>query len=271
MKRLLEFKVYDILQDKENVKFMDKVKKENPELYVKFLNIISNKGLDVAKERYEDYDPNRVKIRKEREKEEQLRRKRENTKKEHEKRDQEILEKYKEEIQEIQKVIFSSKLDDIIDKIDSDENISNYLKSCRTKKRYENNFKKLLREPKKLDYELRYNILLETEYYTTDSVSYWESGFINIIYIQHYYNLKSKESTYYPMFNLYVDDFDNIILIDKNKEDEYLEDRNKYAKTLANKMSFDDILLTIRKISLLLSDETYERWKLQKDADKYNL
>jgi hypothetical protein len=73
------------------------------------------------------------------------------------------------------------------------------------------------------------------------------------------------------MFNLYVDDFDNIILIDKNKEDEYLEDRNKYAKTLANKMSFDDILLTIRKISLLLSDETYERWKLQKDADKYNL
>ena len=272
MKKILEYNTFDLLKDKDNSIFMNKVKKENPELYTKFLSILKNKGLEVSKEKYEEYDPNRVKIRKEIEKEEQLIRKRENTKEAHEKRYQEMLEKYKDEIQEIKKIISSSKLDDIIDKIDSDKNISDYLKSCKTKKRYENNFKRLLREPKDLDYDLRWNILLETTYYTTNSISYWESGFVNIIYIQHFYNLNTKEETYYPMFNFYVDDYsDNIIPIDRNKDDDYLEDRHKYARKLANKMSFDEVLLTIRKISALLSDETYDRWKLQKDAEKYNL
>jgi len=70
MKRLFEFKVYDILQDKDNEKFLDKVKKENPDLYTRFLNIVGNKGLDVAKEKYKEFDPVLVKIQQQKDKDE---------------------------------------------------------------------------------------------------------------------------------------------------------------------------------------------------------
>ena len=57
MKRILEYKVFDILKNKENENFLDKVKKENPDLYSKFLNIIGNKGLEIAKQKYQEYYP----------------------------------------------------------------------------------------------------------------------------------------------------------------------------------------------------------------------
>jgi len=36
--------------------FLDKVKKENPEMFAKFLNIVKNKGLDIAIEKYKEFD-----------------------------------------------------------------------------------------------------------------------------------------------------------------------------------------------------------------------
>ena len=36
--------------------FLDKVKKENPEMFVKFLNIVKNKGLDIAIGKYNEFD-----------------------------------------------------------------------------------------------------------------------------------------------------------------------------------------------------------------------
>jgi len=274
MKKIFEFKVFDLLQDKENAEFMDKVKKENPELYVKFLNILSNKGINVAKEKYEDYDPNRVKIRNEREKELRLRRKRENTKEAKTAKNKELLEKYKNEIDEIENVIYSSKLDIIDNKLKSYNIISEYLNSCRVKKRYENNFNKLLKTPENIEYELRGSLLLESIWYTTNSFSLWESDKINIIHIQHFYNFKNKQSTFYPRFNLYYDEFEEYTIpVDRNKESEYLEKRRAYANDLTKegRLTLDEISNTIKKVSILLSDEMYKEWKFEQDLNKYNL
>ena len=48
MKRLFEFRVYDIIKDDNNREFLNKVKDENPELYDRFMSLIGNKGLEIA-------------------------------------------------------------------------------------------------------------------------------------------------------------------------------------------------------------------------------
>ncbi len=69
MKKILEYRVFDLLKDKDNEKFLDKVKKENPDMYAKFLNLVGNKGLEVAKQKYQEYDPEYVELKKQEEKE----------------------------------------------------------------------------------------------------------------------------------------------------------------------------------------------------------
>ena len=68
MKKLLEFGVFDILKDPKNEEFLDKVKKENRDLYPQFLNILKRKGLEVAMKEYEPHDPNYIKIMQKRDK-----------------------------------------------------------------------------------------------------------------------------------------------------------------------------------------------------------
>jgi len=68
MKKLLEFRAFDILKDEKNQEFLKKIKTENPDLYSTFVNIIGKKGLEIAKQKYEPYDPEYKKILKEKEK-----------------------------------------------------------------------------------------------------------------------------------------------------------------------------------------------------------
>ena len=42
MKKLLEYRVFDLLKDPDNEKFLSKVKTENPDLYVQFTSYYSN-------------------------------------------------------------------------------------------------------------------------------------------------------------------------------------------------------------------------------------
>jgi hypothetical protein len=63
MRKIYEYRVFDILKVPENEKFLAKVKKENPDLYTKFLNLVGNKGIEKTKEIYVDYDPEVVKKR----------------------------------------------------------------------------------------------------------------------------------------------------------------------------------------------------------------
>ena len=72
MNRILEYRVFDLLKDPENEKFLDKVKKENPDEYNRFLNLVGNKGLEVAKQKYQIYDPEYKKQKEAEEKAEKL-------------------------------------------------------------------------------------------------------------------------------------------------------------------------------------------------------
>jgi hypothetical protein len=114
MRRILEFRVYDILKDPENEKFLDQVKKENPNLYSKFLNIVGNKGLEKAKEKYKEYDPIAVEKIEKAEKEKQRlinKEKLEKAKKEYRNL---ILNKYKDKIDEINNILADDKLNIMI-------------------------------------------------------------------------------------------------------------------------------------------------------------
>jgi hypothetical protein len=62
MKNLIESIVKNILKEsEEEYTFLKKVVGENPSLYSRFYSIVKNKGLEVAKEKYKEYDPELIK------------------------------------------------------------------------------------------------------------------------------------------------------------------------------------------------------------------
>lgn len=42
--------------DEQSEIFLDKVKSENPDMFVRFLNLVKNKGLEFAKDKYKEFD-----------------------------------------------------------------------------------------------------------------------------------------------------------------------------------------------------------------------
>ena len=272
MKKIFEFKVFDILQDKENVKFLDKVKKENPDLYTKFLNLIGNKGLDFAKDKYQEYEPEYVKQKIEKEKKISDAEKKKIKKEKQEFEKQEVLKKYKDVIDEIESAMFSFDLYEIESEISKDKNIQNYIKSCSTRKSRENKFNQTLKKSASvLEYELnnRYLSLEIVKYKTNFTYSYYHNN-INIIFLEYFYNIKQKKLEFTVSFNL----FDEPILsMEKNKEEEFLFDRNRYIIKELNKfrVSKEEVIDSIKNLSYTLSDEYYNDWKIKNDADKYNI
>lgn len=278
MKKIYEFKVFDILQDKENEIFLDKVKKENPDLYTKFLNLIGNKGLDVAKERYQDYDPEYKKQQlEELKKLTSADKKRIREEKQIEARNK-VLNKYKDVIEEIEDVIFSYELQDFENKISNDKNIQEYLKSCKVRKSRENNFNLILKKSAlSLERNLSYrNINIESIKYVSKmfDYNYWKDNVSKVIIITHNYNPEEKKSNFDIHFNLYDESF---LSVDKNKIEEFLEERAIYAVKKLSKfnVSKKEIFDSLDRLSLLLSNEYYnkwyEDWKFKKDTEKYNL
>jgi len=63
MKKIFEFKTFDVVNNPDNQEFLRKVRDQNPNLYSRFVSLIGNKGLEVAKDKYKDYDPDYWKIR----------------------------------------------------------------------------------------------------------------------------------------------------------------------------------------------------------------
>jgi hypothetical protein len=55
---------FEDLRTTESKEFLDKVKQENPEQIVRFLSLIKNKGLEIAKEKYIEIDPEVLKQKK---------------------------------------------------------------------------------------------------------------------------------------------------------------------------------------------------------------
>jgi hypothetical protein len=231
MRRILEFRVYDILKDPENEKFLDQVKKENPNLYSKFLNIVGNKGLEKAKEKYKEYDPIAVEKIEKAEKEKQRlinKEKLEKAKKEYRNL---ILNKYKDKIDEINNILADDKLNIMIYDIRKDNIISKYLTN--TRKSYKNLFNKLLKNIN------IFNDKIE-RFFDIDSVSlnrdhsdrFFGRKKNQIIKITRYFN--TNEIKYSITSDLYYGFNENFYEKDEKIFGEFKTKRNEKIKKIKN-------------------------------------
>lgn len=281
MKKLLEYRVFDLLKNPENEKFLSKVKKENPDLYMQFLNIVGNKGLEVAKQKYQYHDPDVKKEREKKEKEEKALKKKLGNKKYKEDQIKSYLDSYKKEIDEYETALIFSPLHTLANKIKSDDRISEYLESCRAKKSYKNKFKELLKQPRYLSYRFDSRLNLDSLSFYAKNYSYQDGQDLtnSIIRIEHFYKKDTKESTFDVYFRLFDNEWDSYFLprIDGKKESVFLRQRNEQAqkldKTNIGEKELYDIIFN--KFSVLLDDRVYQRWhkewELRQNANKYNL
>ena len=273
MRKIFEFRVFDILQDKENVKFLDKVKKDNPELYNKFLNLIGNKGLIIAKEKYMEFEPEYKKKMAEKEKKRKDNIKKIESKEAKKNYYEKILIDYESEITDIRNKMYSSELFNIDLYISKDKNISKYFNSTKIKSRYVDVFDKLIRKTN--------NFTKDTYgYFEIDNINFNSTHFKNIftgkipnfISIHQFYNLRTKLFKYSIIFN--EDLFDSNIFLQniENKNKKFIADREYKIEELKKFFIFkNELYKTIDDFSNLLSDEYYNEWKIINDTDKFNI
>ena len=279
MKKLLEYSVFDILKDPENEKFLDKVKKENRDLYPQFLNILKRKGLEVAMKEYEQYDPNYLKIKQQREKEEKALRKKQSTKEFKEEYHKIMLASHKDKIDEVENVVLFSELNTLGNRIKNFKKIGDYLDSCKARKQYTNRFKTFIKKSNYIHIPVDINI--DSLSFVATTCNFYDGTCdekSNIIRIEQIYNLKTKKSLYYIYFNLFdnEDDMSYIPKIDRNKVNIFLTKRKELAKTFnLEKVELKDIFLSLQKLNGLLDEEVYEKWykeyEFKKTTGKYNL
>lgn len=276
MKKLLEYRVFDLLKDKDNVDFLDKVKKETPDQYTRFLNLVGNKGLEKAKEMYQEFDPEYIKLQKQKEKEDKLRRKKESTKEYKAWYKQEVLDMHKQQIEDIESVLLNSPLKVLELRIKKDPRISEYLESCKAKKVYENKFKDFLKNPNQY-YELNSGkINIGTLIFKATWLNYAEEKdeSLNIIKVSHYYDHNKKESTYSVYLKLFDNEYDYFLpKLDGDKDPDFLRQRSDYVEKIG-KSNIDEHELyhiIFKSFSNILREDVYSRWKMEKDAKKYNL
>lgn len=284
MKKIFEFKVFDVLQDAENVKFLDKVKKENPNLYNKFLNLIGNKGLSVAKDKYKEFEPEYVKKQQELEKIEKSRLNKLLNKQKKEEEKENILNKYKNEIDKIENYVYDLTIYDIEKYINNDKNIINYFKKLGDKKsKTKNEFNDYLKNTKKLEefflqkektkkdfFSSR--IKLNSLNYTIKQLDHYDTTNSKIISIDRYLDI--YDNIIYTLYINFESPYDNFWIITKyDKEEEYYDDIKKYANNLSlyEFINIDELYKKIDLLSYILSDEYYEEWKIKKNAEKYNI
>ena len=283
MKRIVEFKVYDILQDKDNANFLDKVKTENPELYTRFLNIIGNKGLDVAKDKYKEFDPEYKKIQQQKEKDEKALRKKignkERNKQLNKEKEIRFLEDYKSEIEEVENILENSSLKILEKNIQNNKIVGNFLDQFN--KRYKNDFHEKLKKPRLAigdNLNFQYKVLVDSLSYSCidyEAEVYNEvKSYKKVITIYQYYDASTKRISYDVHFD-FPKDFDyNNFKLDKGKENEFIQSRNTYITDVLSQSNIDkDKLYSIffGKLEHIVSDKVYDEWKIRYDAKKYNL
>lgn len=280
MRKIFEFKAFDVVNNPDNQEFLKKVKEQNPNLYSRFVSLIGNKGLEVAKDKYKQYDPewikNRFKVQK-----------REKKKENKEQKKQEILDKWKPEIDTINSLLKTSALKkEILNFIENDENISKYFKKNFIKKKYKNLFIDDLKKPFRLNNMLgaKLNRMINIDKLEFFEISFedetisgiWYGDEINkskkILEINQVYDLSNSEIYYniYPSFSSISSSFEEHVSYEGNRE--YIQERNSEINKLRdyhlNKKELFDV---IKQISYALSDEHYEEWQIRKDANRYNL
>ncbi|MCK9415794.1 hypothetical protein M0Q97_03940 [Candidatus Dojkabacteria bacterium] len=274
--KILEFKLYDLLKNKDNEDFLNKVKKENPDKYSMFIDILGNKGLETAKLKYEIYDPEFIKKEKEKEKTEKAELRKQNRIYNKEQFHNEILQKYSSEINVINDILRYSLLKKLQKQIKNDGNLLMFSKQ--TKAKYTNNFLKILKN----DFYIRRNLTI----YDTPDGKKSDNVFIDmleyiyedlyyeaILTIKQHYNLAENKFLYDVSYKFSIgEDFS----FDRNKESDFIDGRNNYLDKL-KLYNIDKVELykNINIFSKLFSknfyDDWYKDWTFKNKVNKYNL
>lgn len=283
MKKVLEYKVFDLLKNKDNSEFLDKVKKENPDMYSKFLNIVGNKGLEIAKQKYQEFDPEYIKQKKKEEKHKLSLLKKKSKKENIKNVVDNILKSNEVKVKEIENIISNSVLIKVYNYLMKDERISNYFKSYNVKKQYVNNFKLLIDKPTNMGiYRLKnifeYNSIIDTLLMTYEEpdIYEWEDNGVkekNIIKINQYYDSNKKEFTYSIYFKMPDFIFKKI---DIGKNENFLRLRSEFIEKMnTNNITISEVYNIIDKFSAALDERVYqnwyEKWKQNQTIGKYNL
>ena len=99
---------------------------------------------------------------------------------------------------------------------------------------------------------------------------------VSIIRIDQNYNIKTKEVSFTVNFKLYDHENNSYFIpkIDKEKDRQFLSDRNEYIRTLNNIGSLDKEELNdliFNKFSKALDENSYFEWETKQMSNKFNL
>lgn len=252
MKRLFEFRVYDIMKDEDNRKFLSKVKDENPDIYDRFMSLIGNKGLEIAKQKYKQYDPVEI-----------AERSRRKTKEEKEKVKEEALRKKEEKFgrisYEIYEYLETSPLKSILPILRKEKNLTSWIKKYKTLFKGPNSF------------NLRTSGWRDNVWHIdVDEFNYLRSAYmkeldenvsVKIKQTLTINNNKIEKSRFNVSFN-YEGFFDKF----ENDRAVKIEQLNSYKY-----VSFEEVKKLLEKFKYYMSDKYKEDWKIEQEAGKYNL
>jgi hypothetical protein len=188
-----------------------------------------------------------------------------------------ILDKYSKEINEYNDILQNSYLKKLEQQIKNNKVLNDYLVSSRAKKSYTNLFNQQLKKPEKLVRYFGYDLKIDSLIYERNTFSWEYESYKKreSIHIIQYYNIKDNNFKYQIYFNFPLTWWDidyNLPKFDSNKESEFIDARNdainKFKKSGLTRTELETIIM---KVTYLLSDECYEKWKFQQDTNKYNL
>lgn len=260
MKRLFEFRVFDIMKDDDNREFLNRVKDENLDKYDRFMSLVGNKGLEIAKQKYFQYDPIEIKrIAKE---------KKDTTRKEQnilrKQRDHEyLMSVYGDVLKEITEYLKTSPLKGILNIIKQEKNLKNW------KKQYKTGDLKLgdsrissFNEARPID-----TVVLTPRIYKSSYINeFREDTFTIYQYVSLSRDRKSVRNYYFSIkfdfdFNFFV-----------NTDSEFEEDKfAKIYKLRRTNMDIEQLKEVLEEFKYYMSDKFEEDCKIEKEVERYNL
>ena len=255
MKRLFEFRVYDIIKDDNNREFLNKVKDENPELYDRFMSLIGNKGLEIAKQKYLEFDTVEVEKREKQQKKDERRRKFKEKKENYIRR---FLSTYGDAVNDINNYLITSPLKKIINIIREEKNLKKWNKKYQT----------LFLGRNSSAYALTSNPIDKILIVSPNHRYPLEFGGANTIKIEQYVNKLTEDDkkigsiTYSVQFNFEPHSMDLFI----SDRDINIGDLTSYKY-----VSYDELKELLEKFKYYMSDKYKEDWKIEQEVEKYNI
>jgi len=248
---------YVITSNTEENLFLDKIRVENPELVNKFKSLIKNKGLEIAKQKYKEFDPIEIKKNLHDVKISNKRTERKN-------KEKELREFWKNDINEIWDLMLNNSLKSTIKN-------NKYLNDFPYK--YRNDFSKIEKNIFTFDSQMSRNYMISLEridlYKEENS---FETG--DHISIRSFFS-PMKEETFFDkdaIFEksiLYIVEFK----FNLNGRNELIAIRNQHINRLGGprRITVDKFNETLNEFSRLMSPEFLKQLQIEKDANKFGL